>query len=117
MRTLLIRWGIITIAVWIPSLILPGIHLKGRLVDILFVSLLFGLVNAIIKPIVKFLTCPLIILTLGLFTLVINMLMLLLVDWLAGDYLVIDSWSTAFLAAIIISIVTMVMDFLVSDGS
>ena len=116
LRSLLIRWGVIAAAVWITSLIMPGMTIQGGVIGILLVSLVFGLVNAIIKPIVKLLTCPLVILTLGLFTLVINMLMLLLVEWLTPQYLVIDGWFAAFIAAIIISVVTTVIDFIIPDG-
>jgi len=116
MKSLLIRWGIIAAAVWVTSLILPGMTITGGIIGILIVSLVFGLINAIIKPIVKLLTCPLVILTLGLFTLVINTLMLLLTEFFLGDYLQIDGFFSAFIAAIIISLATMVIDFIIPDG-
>ena len=115
-RSLLVRWGIVAAAVWITSLILPGMTIQGGVVGILLVSLVLGLVNAVIKPIVKLLTCPLVILTLGLFTLVINMLMLMLVEWLLPEYLQIDGFFWAFIAAIVISLATTVIDFVIPDG-
>jgi putative membrane protein len=115
MKSLLIRWGIIALAVWVTSLILPGMTIEGGIVGILLVSLVFGLINAIIKPIVKLLTCPLVIVTLGLFVLVINTLMLLLTEWLMGQYLQIDGFFWAFIAAVVISLATMVIDFIVPD--
>ena len=115
MKSLLIRWAVIAAAVWITALILPGMTLQGGIIGILLVSLVFGLINAIIKPIVKFLTCPLVILTLGLFTLVINMFMLLLTEWLVPQYLQVDGWLWAFIAAIVISLVTMIIDIILPD--
>ena len=116
MKSLLIRWGIIAAAVWVTSLILPGMTITGGIIGILLVSLVFGLINAIIKPIVKLLTCPLVILTLGLFTLVINTLMLLLTEFFLSDYLQIDGFFWAFIAAILISLATMVIDIIIPDG-
>ncbi len=119
LRALLIRWGVIAAAVWITSSIMPGMTIREGVIGILLVSLVFGLVNAIIKPIVKLLTCPLIILTLGLFTLVINTLMLMLTAVFLPQYLEIkgalDGFFTAFIAAIIISIVTTVIGFIIPD--
>ena len=115
MKSLLIRWVVIAVAVWLTALILPGMTLQGGIIGILLVSLVFGLINAIIKPIVKLLTCPLVILTLGLFTLVINMLMLLLTEWLVPQYLQVDGWLWAFIAAIVISLVTMVLNAIIPD--
>lgn len=83
---------------------------------ILLVSLVFGLINAIIKPIVKLLTCPLVILTLGLFTLVINTLMLMLTAWIVPQYLQVDGFFTAFFASIVISIVTVIIGFIIPDS-
>jgi putative membrane protein len=116
MKSLLIRWGVIALAVWFTSLILPGMTIEGGLVGILLVSLVFGLINAIIKPIVTLLTCPLVILTLGLFTLVINTLMLLLTELFLDQYLKIDGFLWAFIAAILISIATVVIGFIIPDG-
>ena len=116
MKSLLIRWGVIALAVWVTSLILPGMTIEGGVVGILLVSLVFGLINATIKPIVKLLTCPLVILTLGLFTLVINTLMLLLTEFFLGQYLKIDGFFWAFIAAILISITTVVIGFIIPEG-
>jgi putative membrane protein len=120
MKALLIRWGVIALAVWLTSLIMPGMTILGGITGILLVSLVFGLINAIIKPIVKLLTCPLVILTLGLFTLVINTLMLMLTAFFLPNYLTLDGvfngFFTAFFASILISIVTAVVDFVVPDG-
>ncbi len=116
MKSLLIRWGVIAVAVWLTAWIMPGMTIIGGITGILLVSLVFGLINAIIKPIVKLLTCPLVILTLGLFTLVINTLMLMLTARIVPQYLQIDGFFTAFFASIVISIVTVVIGFIISDS-
>jgi putative membrane protein len=120
MKSLLIRWAIIAVAVWLTSLIMPGMTIVGGVTGILLVSLVFGLINAIIKPIVKLLTCPLVLLTLGLFVLVINTLMLMLTAVFLPQYLQIEGafggFFTAFFASIIISIITVAIDFIVPDG-
>ena len=119
LRSLLIRWGLVAVTVWITDLLIPGMTIHGGLPGILLVSLVFGLINAIIKPIVKLLTCPLVILTLGLFTLVINTLMLLLTAFFLPHYLEINGalggFFTAFIAALLISIVSAVLDFVIPD--
>ncbi|UCM89070.1 phage holin family protein [Streptomyces marincola] len=78
----------------------------GQVVTLLVVALIFGLVNMIVKPVVKFLSLPVLILTLGLFTLVINALMLMLTGWLAGDAFEVDGFGSAFLGGLIISVVS-----------
>jgi len=116
MKSLLIRWGVIAVAVWLTAMIMPGMSITGGIIGVLLVSLVFGLINAIIKPIVKLLTCPLVIFTMGLFTLVINTLMLMLTAWIVPQYLQIGGFFTALLASIVISIVTMIIDVVVPDG-
>ncbi len=95
--------------------LVQGIEVVGepRWLTVAIAALIFGLANALIRPVVKFLTCPLIILTLGLFTLVINALMLLLASWI-GDQLdvgfqVAGFWPDAVLGALVISVVSFVL--------
>lgn len=89
------------------------------IVALLIVSVVFGLVNAIVRPIVSLLSLPITCLTLGLFTLVINAAMLALTVWITSFlpmYVVIDSFFwTAILAALIISIVSTIMSWLVAS--
>ena len=73
--------------------LLPGIHWNGGLVALVVAGCVIGLLNAVVKPIVAVLSCPLIVLTLGLFYLVINGLMLLLADWLLDPLAVDDLFS------------------------
>ncbi|WP_165984615.1 phage holin family protein [Streptomyces sp. YIM 98790] len=78
----------------------------SKVVTLAIVALIFGLVNLIVKPIVKFLAFPLLLLTLGLFTLVINALMLWLTSWIAGDSFQVDGFWAAFLGALVVSLVS-----------
>lgn len=112
MNTILIRWLINGIALWIAVLLVPGIHAPDRVTTLAATAAIFGLVNALIRPVFKLLTCPLILLTLGLFTLVINALMLWLTSWIASLFDLgfrIDGFFAAFLGAIVVSIVSVIL--------
>jgi putative membrane protein len=99
----LIRGFVTALGLWIASALLPGVHSTGFL-SILGAGLLLGLVNAIVRPIIVVLTLPITIFTLGLFLLVINALMVLLVSKMMGGFTV-DSFWVAMLTAIIVTIV------------
>ena len=109
----LMRWLITAAAIWIAIRLVPGIHPTERSVEaIIVIALILGLVNAIIRPVVAFLTCPLIILTLGLGTLLINTAMF----WLAGVIgqqfgfgFTVDGFWPAFLGALVVSVVSTVL--------
>lgn len=119
------------LALWVAAWILPGMDITtsstagiaanagagdassaaGIVIAYLFIGLIFGLVNAVVRPIVSFLSLPVTCLTLGLFALVINAAMLWLTAWISGYtpvHLIIDSFLTAFLGAVIVSIVSAV---------
>jgi putative membrane protein len=116
---LLIRWVILAIAIGLTAWLLPGMEIHGTFwVSLIGISAVYGLVNAFIRPLVTFFTCPLIILTLGLFTLIINALMLSLTDWLLPDILTIDRffWTTI-LASIIIGVVSSLLNLFVYNRS
>lgn len=99
----------LAVATWLLSgIALTGHNTGAQVVTLIVVALIFGVINVIVKPLVKLLSLPLLILTLGLFTLVINALMLLLTSWVAGRLDVsfhVDGFGTAFLGGLIISIV------------
>ena len=120
MTKFILRWAINAIALYLAILILPGIDLKSGLVSILWLALIFGLINALFRPLISFLTCPLIVLTLGLFTLVINTFLFWLTS-VIGQYfglaLVIAApvWWNAFLGGLIVSIVSVVMTLVLKD--
>lgn len=122
MKFLILRWLILAIAIALTAWLMPGMAISGAggqyVVNLLIVSVVFGLINAIIRPIVMILTCPLVILTLGLFTLVINALMLSLTDWLLPSILTVDGFWTTFFAALIISIISGLLGlFLHGEGN
>jgi len=117
---LVLRILINAAALWVTALILPNINLTENIGGILIVAIIFGLVNALIRPIINLLALPITILTLGLFTLVINMLMLLITAGLAGDLLTIqggflERMGYAFLGSIVISIVSTVLSWILPD--
>ena len=112
MTKLLIRLLANAVGLYVAARIVPGISVGENWLVVLGVALVFGLVNALIGPLLKLLTCPLIILTLGLFTLVINAVMLLLTSGLSravGLSFTVDGFWPAFWGALVISIVSFVM--------
>ena len=112
---LLVRWAINTIAIWAAISLVPGIEHTGTATSLILIALIFGLVNALVRPFLTLLSCPLVILTLGLFLLVINAMMLQLTAWIAGPIFTIHGFWPAFLGAIIISVVSGFINMLVKD--
>ncbi|MCB9076865.1 MAG: phage holin family protein [Anaerolineaceae bacterium] len=113
----LLRWLILAIAIGITAWLMPGFTINGDYwMSLMIISAVYGLVNAFIRPILVFLTCPLIILTLGLFTFIINALMLSLTDRLLPNLLTIDNffWTTV-IAAVIISLVSGVLHMFLTE--
>src|SRR5215470_13284921 len=111
MGKFLLRVIINAIAIAITASILPGIHVVNQdLGTLLIIGLIFGIVNALIKPILSVLTCPFIILTLGLFIFVINGLMLLLTASLSGGRLTIDGFWWAVAGGIIMGVVGLILE-------
>ena len=101
-------------ALWVAGNLVTGIDLDGDFWTILLVALVFGLINTIIKPVLKLLSLPVIILSLGLFALVINAAMLGLTAAITDALSVADFWS-ALLGAIVISVVSAVLNVFVKD--
>lgn len=112
-RNFIIRLVINAIALYITASILPGIHIGDDSAGtLLLIALVFGVINAIVKPIVTLLTCPMVLLTLGLFSLVINALMLLLTASIVGpERFQVDGFWTAFLGGIVMAIVSMIVEW------
>ena len=111
MRKLLLRWLICALAVYAAASWVSGISVEGGWLTYLWVALVLGLINALIAPVVKILTCPLILLTLGFFTFVVNALMLWLAGLLVTPFLV-DGFGPAFMGAIIISLISFALSVL-----
>jgi putative membrane protein len=110
---LLIRWAINAVALYLTALIVHGIHVTD-FASAVVAGLVLGIVNAVIRPIVLLLTLPLNILTLGIFTLVINALMLYIVAGVTHR-LQIDNFFSAFFGAIVLSVISVVLSHLVKD--
>jgi putative membrane protein len=117
-----LRVVITAVAIWLASLWLDGIEIARasstpeQILTVLVIAVVFVLVNAVVRPIVSFLSTPLYILTLGLFILVVNALMLMLTGWLTSFTrwgLTVDGFWTAVWGALIISVATWVMALLV----
>ncbi len=121
---LLIRLVISAVATGLTVWLLPGIHLTadttgGKVGTLLIVAAIFGLVNAVVRPLVTIAGFCLVVLTLGLFLVVINALMLLLTAWLAGTLgfgFEVDGFWWAVLGSIIISVVTSLISGLLDVG-
>jgi putative membrane protein len=113
LKSALLRWFINAVAMALTSLIIPGI-IFNRFRDLLFASALFGILNISIKPIIFFLTLPLNILTLGLFTFIINAAILGLTATLLPGFVIYGFWP-ALGGAIIISLVSIVLNTLLKD--
>ena len=115
---LLIRLVITAVALWVAVKLVGGITYEDGFLGLLGVALIFGLVNAFIRPLIRTLTCPLLLLTLGLFTLVINALMLWLASAISGylgiDFRVAGFWP-ALWGSIIVSVVSVVLSIFVKD--
>lgn len=120
MTKFILRWVINAIALYLAVQLLPGIELESGLVSIIWLALIFGLVNALFRPLIQLLTCPLIMLTLGLFTLVINTFLFWLTSVIGQSFglaLIIAEpvWWNAFLGGLVVSLVSVVMTLILKD--
>jgi putative membrane protein len=118
MESLIIRLLINAAGLWLADYALAGIQGPSNPYNYLVLALIFGFVNSLIRPVLSFLTCPLIILTLGIFTVIINAAMLLLTSYIAINFGIIFrvvDFTSAVLGAIIISVVSIVLTVLIQD--
>jgi putative membrane protein len=110
------------VALYAAAYFVPGINLQqggdtlSNIGTVLFVALVFGIINALVKPIISLLSLPITILTLGLFMLIINAAMLMLTSWIAGAAFNVEGWIPAILGSIVISIVGTFVGMLLSSG-
>ena len=114
------------LALWLAGIVVAGIHFgrgsewTGTLKTVVLVAIVFGAVNALIKPALKFFSTPFIWLTLGLFTLVINAAMLQLTSWLSQQlglaFHVDEFFWDAVLGALLITFVSMILNAIIPDG-
>ena len=120
MTKFILRLLINAIALYLAVLIIPGIDLMSDMLSLVWLALIFGLINALVRPLLQFLTCALIILTLGLFTLVINTFLFWLTSVVGQSFgieLVISDpvWWNAFLGGLVVSIVSVIMTMILKD--
>jgi len=116
---LFIRWAVTVLALVAAVWLVPGIQVEGSAwVAYAVMAVILGLVNAIVRPVLKFLSCPLIIVTLGLFVLVVNAVALWLSAWIANRFDIgfyVDGFWAALLGALIVSVVTIILSALVKE--
>ena len=123
---IIIRLVITAVSLWIATLLISGIQLTtdsipSKIGTLLAVAVIFGIVNAILRPIIKVIGCGLYVLTLGLIALVVNGLLFLLTSWIAGKldlpFHVDNFWPSAVLGALLVGVVSWLLNMLVPDGS
>jgi putative membrane protein len=118
MRGLLLVWAIVSVAIGLTAALLENVEINGGLLSLVWVAALFGFVNVVIGPLLRFLTLPLTVVTLGLFSLVVNGLLLAITAGLSNVLSVGGFWSTIW-AALLISLFSALLGtvFLRSEGS
>ncbi|MBI4661478.1 MAG: phage holin family protein [Verrucomicrobia bacterium] len=114
LKPFLQRWAINTLAVLVAANVVSGIHCDS-IAGLLVASLLLGILNAFLRPLMLLVALPLLILTLGLFTFVINALLLYVVGWLVGPFHV-DSFGAAFWGSLVISVISLVVNFMLGTS-
>ena len=115
MKRFLQSWLINTLGVLVAVYLVKGIHYQKPL-DLVVASLLLGVMNAVLRPVLMFLTLPLLIFTLGLFTLVINALVLYLIGNLLQPYFRVDTFGAAFWGGLVISLISVILNALTGGG-
>ena len=109
---LLIRWVALAAAFAITAWLLDGMDVSGGVGTYLWLALLFGLINSVIGTLLRLLTLPLMVVTLGLFAVVINAFLLELLDWITSSFTIDHFFWTAIWGAIILSVVSVALDAL-----
>lgn len=121
MTKFLVRLVVNAIALWVAVQIVPGLAYEGGPVALIVVALIFGVVNALVRPLLLLLTCPLVVLTLGLFILVVNTAMLWLTIQLSGSlglsFSSTDGFLSIFFGSIIISVVSAILNIFIREDS
>ncbi len=118
-----LRVVVIAVALWVATLLVPGIEISAgetstQLLTLVAVALIFGLVNAVLKPLIKVVGCPFYVLTLGLIGLVVNALLFMLVGYLAGGIGLpfdVGGFGAAFVGAIVVALVGFVLHVAIPD--
>ena len=124
---LIIKIVVNAVAIWVATAVVPGVivsdgdaDLGRKILTLLIVGAIFGVVNALIKPIVKLFTLPFYVLTLGLFAFVVNAALLMLVSWLSDQlnisFHIDDFFWSAIGAAVVVTFVSMVLNLVLPDN-
>ena len=113
MKGLIIRWLILTVAILVAAYVIEGIEVKGFW-SAFFAAAILGVLNALFRPILIILTLPITILTLGLFTFVINAILVMMVSGVIGGFEVHGFWA-ALLGSLVISVVSWLLNSFISD--
>ena len=118
MTKFFLRWAINTVGLYAAVQLVTGIEFQGSWTGLLWLALIIGLLNALVRPILKLLALPLIILTLGLFTIIINTLVLMLTSSIGQMFslgLTVDGFWPALLGSLVISLVSVVLSLILRD--
>ena len=118
MTKFILRWVINAVALFLAVYLVPGVNLQGGWVSIIWLALIFGLINAFLRPLLKLLTCPLIILTLGLFTLLINTFLFWLTSQVGqafGIGFTINGFWPAFFGGLVVTVVSVILSLILKD--
>ena len=105
----IIKVLVTALAVFVADYFLEGVHISDDLKTVVIVALVLALLNTFLKPILVLLTIPITIITLGLFLLVINILIVFLADYLIGGFTV-DGWLSALFFSLIVSVISYILD-------
>lgn len=128
MRSFLLRVGINALAIWLATLVVPGLGVDSEIgegfwqqvLTFVVIGVIFGLVNAVVKPLVKLLSLPFYVLTLGLFAFVVNAFMLQITSWISEatplTFRVDDFFWSAILGAVVVTFVSLLLNLLLPDG-
>lgn len=130
MQKFLVKVGVNAVAIWVATAWLSGVvvnapdgnaSVAAKALTYLALGLIFGLVNAVIKPVVRLLSLPFYVLTLGLFAFVVNALMLQITEWIAEatplTFFIDDFFWDAILAAVVVTVVSMLINLVLPDGA
>jgi putative membrane protein len=111
-RSVLLHWVLNAAALWVATALIPGLDFTGGPGRLLLVAAVFGIVNSTLRPMLTILTCPLIILTLGLFTFILNAVMLMVTGWLSESWnlgFAVSGFWAAFFGGLVVGLVSMLL--------
>lgn len=114
MRRAVLKLVVNAVALWVAASLVPGVHLSSRPADVALVALVFALVNTCLKPVALILSLPALVVTLGLFTFVVNAGLFALVAWLTPG-LDLDGFLPALAGSIAVSVVAIALNLLLKD--